>query len=273
MAAAAPDPKLIEYSNVLGDYTRLVSEMELRRILKALEAIIARVHDHRVAGIIYHLKALCYLRLGQPTKALDECRLALQRLPEPTQERADTLGNQAVALGQLGRYEEAANSSIEAARIPHGYTHGNLGNLAEFLHRLGDTDAALNAFEEALGLADLANPAHCATMANQAAELGLDQEALELFARFLTRKSGTEFGDKSAIDVIRAADEDDKAWLKSAPALDAAIRRGTAMVDELGRASSQKDDQGDDATSAEALDVYEATRRLREAALARGLSS
>src|SRR5580704_3079051 len=272
MAAAAPDPKLDEYASLLLERSsRAPSELEIHRILKDLEGMIERA-DHEKAGKIFGLKAVCYLRLHQPERALDENRLALQRLRDPTEARATALNNQAVAYSQLGRHAEAATSSIEAVRIPEGHTSLNLANLAQALFHLGETDAALDVFGEALGIDDLRDPWRCLVMARQASSLGLDQEATELFARFLAHRSGTEMGDRSAVDVIRAASDGDRA-LEDFPPLEAAIRRRSAMTDELARLSSRAagGEADDEAAVADILGVYEATRRLRDAAVARVL--
>ena len=271
MAVAARDPKLAEYTELLRDRSRLVPELLLRRILRDLKDMSARAVDHQLVATLYIFQSVCYERLGQLSKALDACRLALQRLREPTQERALALNNQAGILVDLGRYQEAAMSSFEASRIPAGYTYRTLANLAEALYRLGEIEAAFQTFQEALRLADLKNSSHCFDMASQAAELGLDQDAIELFARFVVLRNDSAGEGRPAIETVVTASEEDKAGLKNVPVLDATIRRMTAMVAELSRLSSHQSVEGDEASSEEALDVYEATRRLREEALAHGL--
>ena len=268
MAVAARDPKLNEYAELLCDFSRLLSELELRRIMRELKGMVARANDHQIVAELYNLQAIGHGRLGQPNRALDDYRLALQRLHAPTQARAMTLCNQAAALLEVGRYQEAALSSLEASKIPEGYTHATLVNLARALYFLGEGDAALQTFQEALRLADLTNPLHCFMMASQAAELGLDQDAVELFASFVVHRNGGKGEGRPAIEVIGAASEEDKAGLKNIPVLAATIRRMTAMATELSRLSAQHNVEGDDASSGEAHDVYEATRRLREEALA-----
>lgn len=256
-----------EYSALLEDRSRPVSELEIRRIMRDLEGMIARSSDHELTADLHDLLGICHLHLGHPNKALDDFRRALQRQREPTRSRAATLSNQAVALVLVGRYREAALSSLEASRIPEGYTHTTLANLAEALFRLGESDAASQTFQEALRVADLTNPSHCFVMAAQAAELGLDQDAIELFARFVVLRHGDNSESRPAIEVVGTASEEDRAGLKSVPVLDGTIRRMTAMAAELARLSSQHTVEGDEASSDEAQDVYEATGRLREEAL------
>jgi tetratricopeptide (TPR) repeat protein len=229
--------------------------------------------DHATAGWIFAHLGKGYGRLGKLEKALDELKLALQRLREPTPLRARVLSDRGWVLASLGRYQEAASSCIEAARIPGGDAIVNLANLAEALDRLGDREAALQVFREALATADLSKPRDCFATASGAAELGLDAEAVELFARFVAHKSGVALGGRSAIEVIRAASDDDKGALMDMPALHAAVRRATAMVDELARLGARGPgvEPPDAGASAEALDVFEATRRLREAAAAQVL--
>ena len=268
MAVAALDPKFTEYAELLADRSRPLSELELRRALRELEGMVARVADHQLVAFLYQLQAICHRRLGQPNKALDDFRRALQSLREPTPARADALCNQAAVLVDVGRYREAALSSLEASRIPEGYNHVTLGNLAEALYHLGETDAALQTFQEAIRLADITNPLHCFSVASQAAELGLDQDAVEMFARFVVLRNGGAGAGRPAIEVVGTASEEDKAGLKNVPVLDATLRRMTAMAAELSRLASQQSVEGDEAASGEALDIYEATRRLREEALA-----
>ncbi len=92
----------------------------------------------------------------------------------------------------------------------------------------------------------------------------------KLFARFVARKSGLDLGERSAVEVIRAARDEDKGALKERPALDAAVRRAIAMADELTRlaALGPETEPPNESATAEALDVFEATRHLREEALA-----
>jgi tetratricopeptide (TPR) repeat protein len=268
MAVAARDPKLDEYAELLCDHSRPLSELELRRLLRDVESRIARASDHQLTAELYNLQAIGHARLGQPKKALDDYRRALQRLREPTQARAATLCNQAGALLDVGRYQEAALSSLEASKIPAGYTHVTLVNLARALYLLGETDGALETFQEALRLADLTNPSHCFMMASQAAELGLDQDAIELFARFIVRRNGSAGDSRPALEIVGTASDEDTAGLENVPALEATIRRRIAMAAELARLSTLPTAEGDEASSGEAHDVYEATRRLREEALA-----
>lgn len=272
MATAALDPKLLDYQELLCDRSRRVSELDLRRVLNDLDDMLRRAAGHEITAFLRNLRAICFARLGRPTKSLAEFRLALQGLREPTQLHAWILGNQAAALLELRRYREAATSSIEASRIPGGYTRANLANLAEALYHLGEFEAALQTFQEALGLADLTNPAHCFSMAIEAAELGLDQDALELFAQFIVRKRGAEHDERPAIEIVRGASDEEKAGLENVPVLDATIRRLRAMANELARLSSHMGPQVE-ASSEEAQDVYEATRRLREEALSHVLST
>ena len=271
MAVAARDPKLAEYAELLCDFSRPVSELELRRILRELKGMSARAPDHETVAFLYNYQAICHQRLGQPQKALDDYRRALQRLREPTHARATALSNQATALMGLNRYQEAALSGLEASQIPEGYTYAILGNLAVALYYLGETDAASQTFQEALRLADLTDPLHCFTMAAQAAVLGLDQDAVDLFARFILRRNGAEEEGRSSIEVIATASEEDNVGLKNVRALDATIRRMTAMAAELSRLSAQHNVEDNEASSGEVSDVYEATRRLREEALAHAL--
>lgn len=268
MAATALNPKLQEYNDLLVDVSRPIPEIKLTRILLDLQGMVDRV-DHATAGEIFALIGACYLRLKRSDKALDAYKLALQRLREPTEMRAMVLSNRAAALLRLGRYQEAANSCIESARIPSGYEPINLANLAEALDRLGDRSAALEVFQEAIATANLANANHCFGMAYQAAELGLDLEAVELFARFIAQERKMDLGKQSAIDIIRAVRDEDDGALEDMPALRDAIRRVMAMEDEVARLASLRGETetDDKAATADAMDVYEATLGLREAAL------
>ena len=142
MVIAARDPKLSEYAALLCDRSRPVSELELRRILRELDGMLAHTSEFEFTADLYNLQGICHAHLGQSNKAIDDFRRALQRLSGPTQSRAETLSNQANVLLGVGRYQEAALSSLEASRIPEGYTHVTLSTLAEALYRLGENDAA-----------------------------------------------------------------------------------------------------------------------------------
>ena len=268
MPTPAPDQKLQEYAVRLGDKSRPISEIEIRGIMRDLDA--TKGYDHSLDGLIFNLRAICYLRLNRPDRAATEIRLALQRIREPGEWRSILLCNQSAAFLMLGRFKEAAESSLEAATVPHPGMAATLGNLAEALVLLGDRDRAFEVFEAAVEAADFREPAVAFAMAFTAVAIGSNREAVEFFARFVELRDQTIRGDRTAIEVIREASGDVRAVYERTPGLLRAIRRAAAFEDERAQArvvverSSVPPD--DDGAQREAAAVFEATKSLRTAA-------
>jgi tetratricopeptide (TPR) repeat protein len=266
-AVPAIDPKLRRLIEQAGDLSIPLTELESQRALADLDVEIGRVKDMAMAVQLYVAKGGYNLRLKRPEKALAEYRLALQRLPGPSAYRGIVLSNRSAALMALGRYQEAANVCIEAARIPPDDPCVNLSNLAEALDRLGLRELALDTFAEALSVADLRSPRFCFGLAHQAAEIDLDAEAIELLARFVARREGADIGDRPALDVVREAIHAGLDVSRT-PALEAVVTRSLAMADELSRIATVDHVEHSEAAEREALAVYESMGELRGRALA-----
>jgi len=272
MALPVRDPKLIEYSRRVADRSQPISDLDLRRMLNDLKTMVERA-SHVDAAAIFGVIGICYMRQRSFANAVESFRLALQRLPASTAGRATILCNFSAALIELGRYREAANACIEAARIDHVDMHVTLGNLAEALDRLGEREHSLAVMQEAIRVANFNDPYVCFAVALQCAELGLDHEAVEFCARFIALAHERELGNRSAVDLITGARNAGELWLGDAQALMRSINR-VVLLQEANRTLADevigldsRDESALHKADAEADAVFNATRPLRDAAL------
>jgi tetratricopeptide (TPR) repeat protein len=272
MAVVALDPRILECARTIGDMSTPVSEFDVRRILRDLEEMVDRLeHDH--AALVYILMGQCFQRLDRSEKALLQYKLALQRAPAGSTMQSDALNNRGVIFMEMGQWKEAADSLAEAIRIDGPSVATPLSNLAELLDRIGEREQALETYRAAISRADLSEKKTCFGMANQAAELRLDSEAVELFARFLALNSGKDLGEQPAVDFIRAASPEHLGRLNEMPALHRVVRQMSSMADEIVRLACEHPAQTENkGAEAEARDVFEATRHLRDAAVAQVLT-
>jgi tetratricopeptide (TPR) repeat protein len=265
MAALATDQKLIEFGERLTDLSVDLSELEIRGIMHELDAMSGR--DHGLDALLFGLRALCYVRMSRPDKAMEQNKLALQRARDPGM-RAQILSNQSGVLLTLGRPKEAAMAAVEAARIGHVHLGTTLGNLAEALVQLGERDAALDVFADAVEVTEFTNAARTFSAAVTAADIGCDADAVEFFARFVILREDVDRGNRSALDVIASASSSTLASYSQKPALRSTIRRAMAFAAERARQSTVEDLADDEQARAEAMGVFEATKPLRDTAVA-----
>lgn len=263
MAAPAPDQKFAEYGDRLTDMSAELSELEIRAILRDLDAMIG--NDHGLDGLLFALRALCYVRLSRQDKAFEQNRLGLQRARDPNI-RAQIQTNQSGVLLALGRPKEAAAMALESARSGVGYLGVTLCNLAQALVQLGERDAGLNVFADAVEATDFRNAARAFAMAMTAADIGCDTDAVEFFAKFVTLRENIERDGRSALDVITSARTSTLASFSQKPSLRSAIRRAIAFAAERARQSTVEPLLDDEQARAEAIGVFEATKPLREMA-------
>jgi len=162
--------------------------------------------DLRLAVEAETVSAIASHKIGRFTAALEEAqragRLARDAVFDATPvELARTLGNSSVALGNLGRHDEALKAAKESldllsglrARQPDAYAADlatSLGNLANQLHAVGEYNEALKAAKEGLAFdrelhaqqpdayaSDLAHS--LSNLANFLSDVGHYDEALE----------------------------------------------------------------------------------------------
>lgn len=257
------DMKLEEYGRRLADHSVPVPELELRSILREVSQLAGNAGDHNLDAYVYNLMGLCYVRLSKLDKAADQFRLALQRVREPGPRRAGILSNQAAAFLALGRFKEAAQAAIEAARYHRDAV--TLANLAESLARLGEFEMAEDVYADAVEALDTDktdNAARVFDLAVTAAEIGFDQKAIEMFSRFLVLR-GLASSPREASGISIASNEDVRVAYEHIPALNAVIQRALAFEIERSRKYPHDLTTSDENPQhSEAGSVFEATRGL-----------
>ncbi len=266
MTAPALDERLKADIDRLIDQSVPISEFEVFGLLRRIDQLLESAHSDLLPHL-FGWKAACYFRLKRYAQALECYRVALQYHPEKSPERAVTLNNYAATLIGLGRYREGANAAIEALRIEHPNVHVTLANLAEALDRVGLREDAVATLAEAVRSADLTNPSHCFVLAKQAAEVGLDDDAIELLAMY-AKSRGIAGDEPTSVDAVRKLIVADGEHLQAIDVLMRSIRRSFAMAAEARRLAAQTDAESPSPT-ADAIDVWSATRPLRIAALGR----
>lgn len=196
---AQPALKLTEYGEKLSAYTCELSEFEIRRMLMELERATKTLSGPDLAST-YSLMGMAYDRLGKPDRALVEFRKSARI--DPTLVHRFNLGRMLLKLDQV---EEAVDVLAEAVELD-GRDVGGLLRFAEALFRLGSRDDALEIFEQAIAAADFKSLADVLALAVEAAKMGFDGEAVELFARYLALGLGIALGNSPAVTFIEQCD-------------------------------------------------------------------
>ncbi|WP_437628158.1 tetratricopeptide repeat protein [Sorangium sp. So ce1151] len=216
--------------------------------------------SHSDAHTIYSIMGTAHMRLENPTEAL-ECYKKAVRLQPSVARHKRNLGTALIATGQIA---EAVQQFAEALDLPDDSPFLTYANMAEALALLGLHEDARAAFEEAVNAADLSSTYDLLRLAAQAAEIGADREAVDLYARYIKLHEGGR-SSKSSIDIIREAPERLKSGLVHAKALKGAVERAeafgqdlSAFVDDLSPDQSKRALVGDTNT-----DEFEATRAFR----------
>jgi tetratricopeptide (TPR) repeat protein len=213
----------------LVDLSIVMPRDELRSLLADLRRA-QRDAPAEQLGTVFLLLGHVYSRLGDPANALDAHRNA--RHYEPAAASHPT--NVAMALINLGRFRQALVAIREALAKPlkpPDLEVTSLLNAAEAHHGLGEVNESRRAFADALRHLDQEKRPLLFQVASQAAIIGLDDDAVEFFARYVAFVQGVERGEIPAVEIIRAAPSEIKEPLASAPLLAAAIERVTARWD------------------------------------------
>lgn len=265
--APVPATKLQELSNELNIPWLVPSEFRLHQILAELRSLKPKSPDEAYPHFL--ITGMAHNKGGNFAAALHafECAARIRR-------DKDALTNLGFTLLWLGRVSEALSTWIEASVIENDRDPIILANLAEVFGALGREDDAWDMLREAIVVADPANVMHLFILANQAAELGAHEVAIDLFARFLAILSGKPIGDRSVVEFIdheRPANMN----LDQCPALDATVRRTIAFGETLAsmrrRDLPRVEDVGEDAMSL-ALEVFGSMRPTRARATVCGMS-
>ncbi|WP_437275457.1 hypothetical protein WME90_29970 [Sorangium sp. So ce375] len=259
--------KSASYLDELQDWSVEVSRERIEWILADCKRLV-RASSASTADIAeaYQVMGHAYARMGRDEDSLSSYTNAARLDPSNPQYIMCT----GASLLSLDRPLEALNVFVAAVDRVDGLNKiVMLGNMAEALSDLGQIDDAREVFLEAVRVADFSSPLSVYMLANQAAEIGLDDEAIELFARFLSAKQGKNLGDTPALEFIEAAPEDLRSVLRTpyAAPLSQAISRAKAFGDlkkVVGRniARCAWPDRGE-AADDESAAVFEETRLAR----------
>jgi len=186
-AASKTDELLqeVEPSNALTPF-------RAHQIVAECRALLAKVNSEQAAGV-YMVIGLASMRLGNSSKAIEAFQAAKKLGRHEPGVVSVNLG--AALLGE-GRLFDAIDGLAAMASESQG-TQRVLGfaNLAEGLSRVGQQEDAEASFREAVSAADFKNASHLFALAMQAAEVGLDDEALRFFMSFVGLLKGVEVID------------------------------------------------------------------------------
>lgn len=196
----------------------------LRRGLKSAQEALPDAPPE-LRGPMYRFVGSVHRRLGQHALALNAFKNAMRVEPnEPV-----NINNVACGLLELQRNEEALEflraHPMKLDRLPICVAVCLLGNEAEGLHRLGQVERAREVFESAVRLARPTSPSSWFHLAQQAAVLGAEDDAVEFFARYLAAVTGTELGEESALEFIQRAPVEYRVRAAEIPEFAAALLR------------------------------------------------
>ncbi len=255
---------LDKFTLELCDFSRPLSPFRAKLIIseceKAREALKAHprqlAHCDNMIGV-----ALC--RTGKTSEAAARFRNAVHLMPQETVYR----GNLGLALTQLDRLHEALDELLRAVEeAPRDLlTHCNL---VWCLIKLGMQDDAVDVFQEVLRLTDHRDPRSVIHAARAAADVGLEHEAIELFARYVALSQGIPLtGDpveviENAPESVRGALDDVGAEpLRSCVARARALRDVQPEIREI--AAGLPSPRSSEASNEGALTVFESTKPAR----------
>jgi tetratricopeptide (TPR) repeat protein len=203
------------------DFLTPMSPRELRAALADLRVAQRDAPAETLGALFGMIGSVCFL-LRDFHAALDAYRNAARY----EKLSAEYPCNAAICLVELNRFREALDCLREARTRPHhgpGVEVSILVNTADARHHLGEHAAARSAFEEALTRLDPNSPRDLFNLADTAATLGAEDDAVELFARCLSIATGVEARETAAIDFIRACPDHFKAVLADHPTLGSAF--------------------------------------------------
>jgi tetratricopeptide (TPR) repeat protein len=213
----------------LSDPTVPMSVKELRGALVDLRGARRDARADELAGLFSMIGLVC-VRLRDFADALDAHRNAARYEPASANHPA----NAAAVLLLLKRFQQALDTLRDASTRPHkspGFEFIMWLNMSQAHHGLGDAAQARLSFEHAIRHADAASYVDLFKLANQAAILGAEDDAVEFFARYVTLAQRGKRGETPAVEVIREAPAGLKARLADLPLLADAIERATARWD------------------------------------------
>ena len=219
---------LRELSERLSDPSAPMDRRELRAALAQLRRAQRAARADELAAVFDTIGTVCS-RLSEFGEALDAHRNAA---------RYDTtlatyLTHAACCLIALKRFPEALTCLRDAKARPNKGSEDELLisiSTAQIHHHLGNYGAARVAFEEALQRVDPSRPADLFLVAIATADLGADEDAVELLARSLAVARGVDLGETPAIDFLRAS-PDFMVAAAQQTSLEAAVARVAARQD------------------------------------------
>ena len=217
-----------ELAERLNDPSAPMAPGELRAALAQLRRAQRNARAEDLAAVFDAIGVVCG-RLGEFKEALDAHKNAARY----DTSRATYLTNAACCLIALERFPEALACLRDANARPQKSQLDELLIListAEIHRHLGNHNAARIAFEEALLRVDPASSWHLFAAASAAANLGADEDAVELFARSMAVARGVDLGETPAIEFLRTSPGHMKAAPQSA-SLEAALARVAARHD------------------------------------------
>lgn len=262
----APALKVTQYLQDLDDRTQPMTELQLRSIIKDCKRTLEQVSPYEAAPL-YTAMTFAARRLGLNADSARYAHCAANLAPNDAYVKV----NLAVALADTGKYFEAIDlfASLTGSDVPEYLI---LANMAECLQRVGLHDDAYSAFNDALVVADMANPQVLMTLAVQAALIDAQDAALELAARAVACCTNVRMGDLSPLEIIDSAPISLRQAIEEKQALHVAIERARmfAGIPRLARSSSEvienRSSEELEIADREALALFEATKSLRRRA-------
>jgi tetratricopeptide (TPR) repeat protein len=252
--------KWMEYAGELNDCLVALSEFRLKKIIRDCRNWLGTCNPEDAAEL-YGALGLAYFRLEHFEESL-KCNLLADKLNRSSSEHKRNVGTVLLALS---RPQESIQWFVDSLEYQDDKRFITYANLAEAFARLGLHADAVEAFTEAIRAADHHDPTDLFILAGQAAELGADGDAIELYARALASRQGVRIGNKRPLDVIREAPEALKSGLMKVGPLKEAIMRAELFGDALSnlpRAASRTATQVGETGDTD-IEAYDATKPYR----------
>jgi tetratricopeptide (TPR) repeat protein len=230
LAEPAAQPLVNEVCRRLNDPADKLDPFTLRRYQRDLQAAL-RDAPSEIRGSLYGTIGTILHRLGEDGPALDAYRNAARWQPGA----ADHENNIAAILLARGQLDEGLKHLARAQAIASGDSWMRVAlacTEAKVRRELGEHAAARIAFERAVSAVDPSEKTMYLRLALSASELDYENDAVELFARYLATSAAYDRpSDESALEVIRRHHAEAARVLDLWPTLAVLVQRMSAKWD------------------------------------------
>ncbi|ACG72646.1 Tetratricopeptide domain protein [Anaeromyxobacter sp. K] len=220
---AIPAHKLTSY---IAELISIPGEFRVHQLVREISHALGTAPSVDVRAAMHTALGMANCLLGKDEEAVRQHEMACQL----DRSFVNTY-NYAISLERLGRPEEAVHWYVLAMQTDEGYKATALANFATCLWQLGEIEEAHRVLAEAVRI--VSSDDDLPAVALRAAELGLDDVALQLLARHAAKTCGVPLDEAHPVKTISAAPAEWKRATVSDYALVCAVLRALGFASHL----------------------------------------